>query len=227
MLTKTCAQCGATFQTYHKPQRYCCITCARRHRTEASRVAKVCPHCHREFVVRSGHSHRKYCSKSCAVSDRKRPNWHRYTERVCPNCRKPFSRIAWSPVRFCCYRCSQDFRVGKPRGTKLAPMKAKKWGPQRVQRNHVKSFVHRDIMEAHLGRKLVGHERVHHIDCNPFNNTLSNLYLCKDEREHQKAHRGIERLVAELLNRGVLVFENGVYNLAVAVTWQEMEAQKR
>jgi hypothetical protein len=46
---------------------------------------------------------------------------------------------------------------------------------------------HRFIMESHLGRKLMRHEVVHHIDGNKRNNSLSNLQLLSN-REHSIIH---------------------------------------
>lgn len=47
---------------------------------------------------------------------------------------------------------------------------------------------HTYIAEIALGRKLIYPEQIHHIDENKMNNKLSNLYLCKDNKEHLGIH---------------------------------------
>lgn len=56
---------------------------------------------------------------------------------------------------------------------------------------------HRYVMEQHLGRYLKPEEVVHHIDGNPQNNQIENLYLCKNQSEHASihAHTYIKNLV--------------------------------
>lgn len=51
--------------------------------------------------------------------------------------------------------------------------------------------IHRLVMAKHLGRDLTSEEVVHHIDCNPGNNQLSNLMLFPNNAEHRKFHRGV------------------------------------
>ena len=48
-------------------------------------------------------------------------------------------------------------------------------------------YLHRDIMEYHLKRKLKTNEVVHHIDGNRENNTLENLEIISD-LVHRKYH---------------------------------------
>jgi len=48
---------------------------------------------------------------------------------------------------------------------------------------------HRVIVEKAIGRHLTTKEVVHHIDANKSNNELGNLFLCKSELEHRKAHK--------------------------------------
>ena len=46
----------------------------------------------------------------------------------------------------------------------------------------------RQIMEKHLGRKLLPTEIVHHKDENQENNEISNLQLCSSIKEHEEVH---------------------------------------
>ena len=49
--------------------------------------------------------------------------------------------------------------------------------------------LHRWVVERDREYKLTRRERVHHIDHNKRNNTESNLYVCINQREHEKIHR--------------------------------------
>ena len=57
----------------------------------------------------------------------------------------------------------------------------------RIESVHSKSFIHREVMEEHLGRKLERWEEVHHIDENRLNNDISNLEVLS-KSEHAKLH---------------------------------------
>lgn len=48
-------------------------------------------------------------------------------------------------------------------------------------------FAHREVMEAHLGRKLAKNEHIHHKDGNPSNNDLLNLEVTTAS-QHAKHH---------------------------------------
>jgi hypothetical protein len=68
----------------------------------------------------------------------------------------------------------------------------KKCTPKRpklyVYGNRGTIYVSRYVMEQHLKRKLKTEEIVHHIDGNPLNNEITNLYLCKNIAEHRRIH---------------------------------------
>ncbi len=49
--------------------------------------------------------------------------------------------------------------------------------------------VHRWVAEKKLGRKLNDGEVVHHKDRNKKNNSPANLYVFRNQNEHDKAHR--------------------------------------
>lgn len=62
---------------------------------------------------------------------------------------------------------------------------------------------HRLVMESALGRLLSPKEFVHHIDCDPQNNTLDNLDVCSSF-QHNAAHASIEKCVPELFKNSIL-----------------------
>jgi len=79
-------------------------------------------------------------------------------------------------------------------------------------------FEHVEVMESSIGRRLSRHESVHHINCNKLDNSLDNLYLCKDEGEHRSIHHSLNALAETLMQRGVVTFnkESAQYELARA-----------
>lgn len=70
-------------------------------------------------------------------------------------------------------------------------------------------------MEEQIGRKLSDTEIVHHIDGNKSNDDIENLYLCKNNSEHQLLHNQLEKIAFELIKTGRIIFnkENGQYYL--------------
>lgn len=72
---------------------------------------------------------------------------------------------------------------------------------------------HHLVMEDYIGRPLEKNEIVHHIDGNKQNNSIDNLYLCKSTSEHRQIHNQLEELSMQLVQSGVILFENGSYSL--------------
>lgn len=71
-------------------------------------------------------------------------------------------------------RC-KSCRSSRPRlGTRNKKTKS---GYKMIQINGKRIYIHRYVMEQHLGRKLDTREHVHHVDGNTYNNELSNLQL--------------------------------------------------
>lgn len=52
---------------------------------------------------------------------------------------------------------------------------------------------------------------IHHIDMDKTNNSIENLYLFDDSKEHAIAHRSLEKIVKQLLEKDIIKFENGIY----------------
>lgn len=76
-------------------------------------------------------------------------------------------------------------------------------------------WAHIEVVEQRLGRKLVKPELVHHVNTIKSDNRSDNLWLCPDRASHLRAHRSLEYLLPQLLERGVVRFDHseGVYRL--------------
>ena len=68
-------------------------------------------------------------------------------------------------------------------------------------------FEHIENAEKKLGRKVQKGEIVHHINGDKKDNSLNNLYICKDKKEHKTLHHNLEKLAMELFKRGIIKFD--------------------
>lgn len=104
-----------------------------------------------------------------------------------PNCNRKYA------ARGFCYMHYQRLRSnGDPLKTKINTIgngHITKGGYKIKKVNKVIITEHRDIMEKHIGRKLLPfpYEVIHHIDGNTLNNHISNLKIMSAS-EHQKLH---------------------------------------
>ena len=69
-----------------------------------------------------------------------------------------------------------------------------KYGHVRMAKNGVQKMQHVSIAEEALGRELPDGVVVHHADCNPSNNTPSNLVICPSQAYHFLLHRRINAI---------------------------------
>lgn len=65
---------------------------------------------------------------------------------------------------------------------------------------------HKGIAESDIGRKLLPGECVHHINTIKSDNRPENLHVCT-KSEHSHAHQSINRLVAPLIEMGIIWFD--------------------
>lgn len=87
---------------------------------------------------------------------------------------------------------------------------------------------HRYIMERHLaecpekekyqkylidGKYLKPEHKIHHINFDPSDNRLENLWLCESQSEHKKIEYSLSAFVDELLKSKHIVFKEGKYDL--------------
>ena len=73
--------------------------------------------------------------------------------------------------------------------------------------NGEKIFEHRENAEKKIRRKLLKNEIVHHIDGDKKNNSLNNLYVCKDKSEHMRLHDNLEKITMQLVKEGIVKFD--------------------
>lgn len=72
-------------------------------------------------------------------------------------------------------------------------------------------FKHILEMEKHIGRTPRRDEPIHHIDLARDDYNIKNLYLCKNNSEHQQIHASLNKVVSKLIKKGFIKFKDGVY----------------
>lgn len=66
---------------------------------------------------------------------------------------------------------------------------------------------HRKVMSEHLGRDLLKHEVIHHIDGCKSNNKIDNLLLCENSKAHGRVHERMEFFVEKLIREGKVFYD--------------------
>lgn len=154
---------------------------------------KLCMNCNRYFSKKPKWTHdefryMKYCSKDCVPTKFSKGNipWNQGIK----NCFSPETlnkisqnnkgKIAWNKNLTNCYSEETLKKMSQAKiGEKNISWKGGKWAYQHIQA--------RKIMETIIGRKLRKDELIHHIDENPNNNGVDNLWLTNKE-EHYYLH---------------------------------------
>ncbi|MFW9971080.1 MAG: hypothetical protein ACFFDF_12875 [Candidatus Odinarchaeota archaeon] len=83
------------------------------------------------------------------------------------------------------------------------------------KRKHIKkgfgtNIRHRDVVEKYIQRKLNPNEIVHHINLNPFDNRIENLWIAPNRLSHRNAHASLrkisKKIISELIKEGTISF---------------------
>jgi hypothetical protein len=121
---------------------------------------KICKECNRKRVKEHYKKHGKKC--------RSEPN------SVCKACKKNF--ISWRKTQVICGDCYRESLNTGFRNNQYL------YNPKQSDHQH------RRIAELLLGRKLDKNEVVHHVDENPKNNQINNLWVLS-RHNHGKLHK--------------------------------------
>lgn len=143
----------------------------------------TCKHCGKQFEARVD-SPRKYCSRKCD-GERKKKELKGY-QYVCKQCGKEY-RSTHKESFFCSKKCQFELYQGENNyGYKGGYSLSEKGYPVR---NKNREYVHRLVVEKHLGRKLNGKdEQIHHLNEDKQDNRIENLIILTCS-EHAKIHQ--------------------------------------
>lgn len=101
--------------------------------------------------------------------------------KLCPGCNKEYVHPD-NRQKFCSKSCYTKFHVGKNHHNFKTGIRIHSGG---YLRNSKDQYIHRLVMEEHLGRKLRNDEHIHHVDGNVTNNDISNMVIMSNS-EHRK-----------------------------------------
>lgn len=144
-----------------------------------------------------------------------------YVRRPCHRCgddtfqhrrnEKAGSNAFCSKVCYLAARHKPDGSTKRKRGPGEGPILVKQLYHPYARKGWIPE--HRLVMEQQLGRVLEPTEVVHHINMVQDDNRPENLYLYKTNRDHFLCHGSLNKCVADLINRGIIIFEGGRYTV--------------
>ena len=117
-------------------------------------------------------------------------------DKTCKNCGKVFGRNSCKKVAdykvkiYCSRKCYFENNTKENHWLWKGGFKTRPDGY--IRESSTDRYVHRIVMEEHLGRKLLTEEHIHHINGNPKNNSIENLILVSNSQ-----HRKIETAYAK------------------------------
>jgi len=173
-------------------------------------LIKNCLYCGGEFISYACQN-RRYCSNKCSTAARGRP---KAFQRECPQCEREFTTIPSINKKFCSQKCCAIY-YGKKRKAENAKHIYASY-PERITVAGQRKKLSRYLMERKINRELLPLETIHHIDLDIQNNPedCSNYYLYPDNSSHIKGHRSLDKLVPFLLKKKIIIFMNGIYEIA-------------
>jgi len=117
------------------------------------------------------------------------PNKLYLPDKECLFCKKVFSRESCKSVadykvkKYCSQDCYFKNNTGENHWYWNGGVKSRPDGYLRDSKTD--KYIHRLVMEKHLGRELLPEENIHHIDGNKSNNKIKNLMIMSNS-EHRK-----------------------------------------
>ena len=139
--------------------------------------------------------------------------------RVCDDCgcqsKKSYgstidSRKRRSSVNDYCRKCSYKYRI-MPKQLQMEDSPSWRGGLYKNESGYLKKYIgggkykylHRIVVEKHIGRDLIKTEKVHHIDMNKLNNNIDNLHLCSSYKEHSGCHISLQQSGLKFFNKEI------------------------
>lgn len=162
-------------------------------------VEKVCAHCGEEFGVPKHRADALFCCFECR-------RLHTIKIKPCAECGEPVQRSPAQYSRnqinfFCNQKCRSSWMRKQPGKANCRGYVTRNFGGKQ-------SKEHRMVMEAHLGRRLLRNETVHHINGQRDDNRIENLELWVNGQPYgQRHHEKIEWAQTFLEENGYSVFK--------------------
>lgn len=129
----------------------------------------------------------------------------KYEKKICLNCNEEFNaradEIKRGNGKYCSRDCfNQTLRNGKRAGANHPRWKGGKyityhgyikvWSPGHPNADkNGRVLEHRLVIEQNLGRYLLPHEVIHHVDGNKINNHIENLMVFESNIKHKGWHK--------------------------------------